>query len=286
MATPLVPREYVRQQLKSMGINEISEQELESYTRDFSRLIQEHIDHDSTSSSDLSSLSDAAQPRPLSSCSVSSVEVTPLNTHHPPPPRSALFKTFPGNKENRVQLLSPSNSILLSPVKNISNATSKNIADGRRIVTRKVLRKCNGESRVFDESLSSSAPGSPAKELSRQLSELSLTSVTSSEGSVRGDGSRPHICKSFIRPLLVQPHMKGLKKSDPVARYHEFHKLWEAQRPPGEKSRNRLRWHIREQLLHQDVPYYEPPRRSPKVPEEFMIPADKKRSSLQWEIRH
>ncbi len=113
MATPLVPREYVRQQLKSMGINEISEQELESYTRgvdiwafylnsslcflcvcvaDFSRLIQEHIDHDSTSSSDLSSLSDAAQPRPLSSCSVSSVEVTPLNTHHPPPPRSALFK--------------------------------------------------------------------------------------------------------------------------------------------------------------------------------------------------
>ncbi len=185
MATPLVPREYVRQQLKSMGINEISEQELESYTRgvdiwafylnsslcflcvcvaDFSRLIQEHIDHDSTSSSDLSSLSDAAQPRPLSSCSVSSVEVTPLNTHHPPPPRSALFKvrgavythththtlthihphaslqTFPGNKENRVQLLSPSNSILLSPVKNISNATSKNIADGRRIVTRKVLR--------------------------------------------------------------------------------------------------------------------------------------------------
>ena len=32
MAT-LVPKEYVRQQLKSMGITEISEEELESYTK-------------------------------------------------------------------------------------------------------------------------------------------------------------------------------------------------------------------------------------------------------------
>ncbi len=50
---------------------------------------------------------------------------------------------------------------------------------------------------------------------------------------------------AVIRPFLVHPHLRGLKRCDPVARYHEFHRLWEAQRPPGEKTRNRLRWHIR-----------------------------------------
>ena len=109
-----------------------------------------------------------------------------------------------------------------------------------------------------------------------------------------------------------------------MARYHEFHRLWEAQRPPGEKTRNRLRWHIRVRrvewwfhLYYYDVHIcflrsnccikmylimrfvvlstvlvyiysvcvsLQPTRRAPKV-SELVVPTGKKRSSLQWEIR-
>ncbi len=66
-----VPREYVRQQLQSMGIQDISEEDLEAYTRgkglvlnsahhpilapacsaDFSRLLHHHLQHDQSATS-------------------------------------------------------------------------------------------------------------------------------------------------------------------------------------------------------------------------------------------
>ena len=54
-------------------------------------------------------------------------------------------------------------------------------------------------------------------------------------------------CINFpvIRPPLSHPHTRGLRKSDPVARYHEFRQVWETYKAPGEKNRNNLRWHIR-----------------------------------------
>lgn len=50
---------------------------------------------------------------------------------------------------------------------------------------------------------------------------------------------------SVIRPPLSHPHTRGLRKSDPVTRYHEFRQVWETYKAPGEKNRNGLRWHIR-----------------------------------------
>ncbi len=52
-------------------------------------------------------------------------------------------------------------------------------------------------------------------------------------------------CFVVIRPPLSHPHTRGLRKSDPVTKYHEFRQIWETHKAPGEKSRNNLRWHIR-----------------------------------------
>jgi len=130
------------------------------------------------------------------------------------------------------------------------------------------LRKHNGETLIFDETISDwgSETGSPgvAAAVASQLSDLSLTSVTSADLEHSTSSHPPQESyapkqhhKSFIRPSTTHPHLRGIKKCDPVARYHEFRQIWDSHKPPGEKSRNDLRWHIREQLLHQDLPLYE-----------------------------
>lgn len=48
-----------------------------------------------------------------------------------------------------------------------------------------------------------------------------------------------------IRPPTSHPHTRGLKKNDPVNRYHQFQHLWASYKPPGERARNSLRWSIR-----------------------------------------
>lgn len=55
----------------------------------------------------------------------------------------------------------------------------------------------------------------------------------------------------ILRPS-EHPHMRNVRKSDPVARYQQFRQSWCQQRAPGEKKHNQLRWNIREQMLAQD----------------------------------
>lgn len=263
-----------------MGITDISDAELEDYTRDFSKLIQEHL-HEASSSS-LSTL-DTPTPSDLSTPS-DYARVGSLRSS----PGSAVYKTFPS--DSRVQLMSASPSPLhRSPTPPLSPHRPHHLK-------RKVVRKCNnGESRVFDESVSefgSELGSGSGAVLTRPLSDLSISSeATSSGGGSAGVVQPPTSSRhrqqpaSFIRPPSSHPHTRGLKKCDPVNRYHEFRELWERSKAPGEKNRGALRWHIREQLLRQDVPLYEPQRRVVKQ-NSFVVPTDKKRLALRWEVRH
>lgn len=316
-----VPKEYVRQQLKLLGIKNVAEEDLESYAADLTKLIKETSEpptyHKSVRGSNgvgLSSLyGEGAGAQLQASSQISNVPNTekrssgtsPSSPSHSSPESSnqlrgqgsAVFKTFPEDKDNRIHFLSPSQSP--TPVRRATSCSDKQRAvspislvssDGeykkRAAIKRKVLRKCNGESRIFDESLSDLEQGP----LAHYLSDLSLTSVSSSDVSKQFPGSskekhQVHCCKSFIRPPTTHPHTRGLRRTDPVKRYHHFQQLWANFKPPGERARNSLRWSIREQLMHQDVPYYEPQRRVYR-PNEFVVPTEKKRSSLRWEVRH
>ena len=61
-----------------------------------------------------------------------------------------------------------------------------------------------------------------------------------------------HLYLAVIRPMSCEPHMKNIKKSDPVQRYQKYRQSWDMCRAPGERSHNQLRWDIREQMLHHD----------------------------------
>ncbi|XP_044293552.1 hydrolethalus syndrome protein 1 [Varanus komodoensis] len=88
--------------------------------------------------------------------------------------------------------------------------------------------------------------------------------------------------KSFIIPRLEQPSRNRMK-TDRVARYLEHKHDWETLRLPGEDLRKGVRWSIREQMLYKSEM---PPRpQHIYIPNNYMVPTEKKRSALRWGIR-
>ncbi|XP_051239637.1 centriolar and ciliogenesis-associated protein HYSL1 isoform X2 [Dicentrarchus labrax] len=183
----------------------------------------------------------------------------------------------------------------------------------RRFVKRKVLRKHKGQSLVCDESVYSEDLDA-ASCLEERLAELHLPtaaqrgfetenedatsqndtqssgtegiSLSAFESYIRGmtraqsdAGVRPKP-KSFIRPVMTQ---QTIKKTDPVAKYFQYKQLWEMFKLPGENDRRTLRLDIKERLAYQPPP---PKPRRVYVPNTYIVPTEKKRSSLRWEVRN
>ncbi|XP_019856698.1 PREDICTED: uncharacterized protein LOC105314092 isoform X2 [Amphimedon queenslandica] len=213
-------QKFVQEQLESMGVRNISRKELESYTIDFLKLLndkeKERQDNEKDTSLQDHEYSFISSPTPT--------PVKPLTTSSVTTPTRV---TTPTGKFVEV---------------------SVNYVEGRP-VTRKVLR--------------------------RPASSGALDSTVNS--SLREEGPALSIppqrqLKSFIRPAFTHPHTRGIRKNDPVQRYHEFRQMWESQKPPGEKKRNSLRWHIKEQMLCQDVlPLYAPVHHNIHRPSSYVV---------------
>ncbi|XP_026785826.1 centriolar and ciliogenesis-associated protein HYSL1 [Pangasianodon hypophthalmus] len=189
-------------------------------------------------------------------------------------------------------------------------------ANAKPALKRKVLRKHRGHSQVCDES-TYSEDSEPVSELEERLEQLRVSAPhrrhelyseseeTSSysdrhssatdelpsafqayiKGMTRSRSEndiRPRP-KSFIRPVMDHPHTRNLKKTDPVAKYFQYKQDWEMFKPPGEKRRKELHLAIREQLAYQPPP---PKPQRTYVPNAYVVPTEKKRSALRWEIRH
>jgi hydrolethalus syndrome protein 1 len=90
--------------------------------------------------------------------------------------------------------------------------------------------------------------------------------------------------KALIRPMSCDPHIRNIKKNDPVARYQEYQHCWTACRAPGEKAHKQLRWGVREKMLYHDQVVEKKPQRSYQ-PNTYVVPSDKKRKTLRWQIR-
>ncbi|KAK5925960.1 hypothetical protein CgunFtcFv8_021573 [Champsocephalus gunnari] len=178
-------------------------------------------------------------------------------------------------------------------------------------IKRKVLRKHKGQSLVCDESIYSE-DSDAASFLEERLADLRLSpsaqrdfdtenedgqsepqssdmeegSLSAFESYIRGmtraksDGDLRPKPKSFIRPVRSQ---QTIKKTDPVAKYFHYKQLWEMFTLPGESDRRAIRMEIKEQLA------YQPPAPKPRrvfVPNSYVVPTEKKRSALRWEIRN
>jgi hydrolethalus syndrome protein 1 len=299
MATRVeVSKEYVREQLHSMGVRDLSEKDLEAYTKDFAELIQHHLREETPAEASGGDSFSSTNSSQLPSEQESFREQALPNQKLSYPRPSAIFKSFPGDKENRVYPLPA--SATPSPLRpataphTTTTTTAGHPVDPRKrgppvVRKRKILRKVNGESRVFEESYTSVEASPSVQSVASDLTELSLTSATSSDsGSSSSEGHRePHRpqCKSFIRPPTAQLYTRRIKKHDPVARYHYWKEVWENEKFPGVENRNALRWRIREKMAQQDLPFFVPPRR-PVTTNKYTVPTDKKRTSLRWEIRH
>ncbi|XP_041640158.1 hydrolethalus syndrome protein 1 [Cheilinus undulatus] len=184
--------------------------------------------------------------------------------------------------------------------------TSSPDTQERRFIKRKVLRKHKGQSLVCDESIYSE-DSDAASCLEERLADLRLSpsaqrelededvsghsdtpssvSMSAFDSYIRGmtrshsDGDIRPKPKSFIRPVMNQ---QTLKKTDPVAKYFQYKQFWEMFKLPGESDRKAIRREIQEQLAYQPPP---PKPRRVYVPNTYVVPTEKKRSALRWEIR-
>ncbi|XP_007431104.1 hydrolethalus syndrome protein 1 [Python bivittatus] len=193
------------------------------------------------------------------------------------------------------------------------------------VMKRKVLRRTpDGEVQVTDESIisetESNSPGNPEYEnLSQRMYLLnaqeeeeseeenqphnspkseavyswSTTEESRSQGSRRE--SQSHSTSSFEQDLILAGHPKSFilprleqlsrnrMKTDRVARYLEHKHDWESLRLPGEDARKGVRWSIREQMLYKsELP---PKAQHVYIPNNYLVPTEKKRSALRWGIR-
>nr|XP_040041452.1 hydrolethalus syndrome protein 1 isoform X4 [Gasterosteus aculeatus aculeatus] len=163
-----------------------------------------------------------------------------------------------------------------------------------RYIKRKVLRKHEGRSLVCDESVYSEEAASGLEERlaglqlssSGQSSETDQVSFSALESYIggltrsRSDGDLRPKPKSFIRPAMSQ---QTIKKTDPVAKYFKYKQLWETFTLPGDGDRRSLRSELKERLA------YQPPAPKPRrtyVPNSYVVPTEKKRSALRWELRN
>ncbi|XP_064603205.1 centriolar and ciliogenesis-associated protein HYLS1-like [Liolophura sinensis] len=166
----------------------------------------------------------------------------------------------------------------------------------RRYMRRKILRKGSDGSKIIDESVTESEVGSLA-DIEERLKEVRLSYYTLNH---RGERTRPasappaqapyRLDPDDPRPASVilrsadHPHTRNLRKCDPVARGQQFRQSWAANRVPGEKAHKRLRWNVREQMLCRDTMEYKRPQKT-YVPNSYVVPTEKKRSALRWQVR-
>uniref|UniRef100_A0A3B4XMH5 HYLS1 centriolar and ciliogenesis associated n=1 Tax=Seriola lalandi dorsalis TaxID=1841481 RepID=A0A3B4XMH5_SERLL len=164
--------------------------------------------------------------------------------------------------------------------------TSSPDTQGRRFIKRKVLSDESVclEDRLAELHLSTSpCHGSETEnedvtsQSDSRSSEPDGISLTAFESYIRGmtrsqsDGDLRPKPKSFIRPVMSQ---QTIKKTDPVAKYFQYKQLWEMFKLPGEKDRRALRLEMK------------PKPRRVYVPNTYIVPTEKKRSALRWEIRN
>jgi len=329
--------EEVREQLSLMGYDNVPNHKLREFMRDLERLIE--LEQSTATSQEQSEVVDDVDSDETIETGSEVTDEESYNHSHsripfsdlPPQEkqnRSAFSKTkihIPTGKENVfTSFLSDNVEDFTTSVNSIDQSCDVSQApesNGRgKTMKRKVNRKRNGESRVFDETLSDTASesaditmleerlrtlpvrGSDPNKMHYEKYRRSvvsqnksnrrpLSSQSENDASINSRQSassdilraRPSSAlPAFICPSTSHPHTRNIQKCDPVARYHQFSDEWKMNRVPGEKKRSTLRWNVREAMLKCEV--FERPQR-PVATNNYVVPTEKKRQALRWQVR-
>ncbi|XP_029207410.2 hydrolethalus syndrome protein 1-like [Acropora millepora] len=307
--------EEIRKKLEELGYSNIPTDQLKQFQKDLKRLIEAEKaellarGHPSLSTSDSSDRTDSyfegskdeSKRSTDESLSESDKYRYPL-ADAAPRQRTPFQVTKAGHeifgKENMQYYPSVGLSGRSESATTTESSPQEQSRPGSRNMRRKVLRKRDGASRVFDESFASTDSVTDISELEQRILELPLRDKekdnmdiisVESHGSTEPSDYRPWenhadraLLPSFIRPSTRHPHTRQVKKTDPVSRYHQFKGAWQANKAPGEKSHKNLRWNVRGKMLQCDV--FERPQRN-YIPNNYVVPTDKKRQALRWEVR-
>ncbi|XP_066929715.1 centriolar and ciliogenesis-associated protein HYLS1-like [Clytia hemisphaerica] len=293
--------EEVREKLKELGYVNVPRSKLQEFMQD----LQDLVEYDQSMSGDSSapsrdqydsipddySTDDQLDDSYFQRSTASSVPA-PLHdvTNGTNRSKSAFSKEKISSRRQRHQVAEEKENPVHYDTSSMTSV-SPNHEDSSKI-RRKVARKCEGQTRVFDETFTDSdvtditlledriknlpyhqQQHQDHRHLQRAPSDTSNMSTTSTQAS-----SLP----AFIRTSKSHPHTKGIKKNDPVNRYHQLKTGWEQNKMPGEAKHSKLRWQVREQMLTYEA--FEKPRHRPMV-NNYVVPTDKKRQSLRWQVR-
>ncbi|XP_069507713.1 centriolar and ciliogenesis-associated protein HYLS1 [Ambystoma mexicanum] len=171
-----------------------------------------------------------------------------------------------------------------------SSSSSQDAGVRRPVMKRKVLRRRqDGQTQVSDESIISETDSGIWEHRAVLQGEHGTDSDSLSSDSLPdrwiqrpADWDRH---KSFIRPRM-EPLINGYRKrTDPVAKYMQYKQSWDSMQVSVDKGRRELRWGIREQMLYKTPQVISRPPQV-YVPNDYVVPTEKKRYALRWGVRY
>lgn len=146
------------------------------------------------------------------------------------------------------------------------NTSDTSTSSEKKTIKRKILRRRNGRSviteelveipSIFDtpypenENLNSSKSFSSDDLSYKSNSSTGSVTVLSPESSIK---SSPSTFSLSSRSTSLRISNTRKKKSDPVAMYNYYKKFWDNFKPPGENTRDRLRWAVRDKMLEYHI---------------------------------
>ena len=296
--------EEIRTKLEELGYNNIPDKALKEFSNDLHRLMTAENAKEATHHRDRISSTTSVSKTPASIYSDHSsadervvyTTMSPYNGDHD----ESDLRQSPVTQHHRLQGYS------LTDKENQTDPTSSkatqkqnkshiktNPTSSKATQKRKVLRKRNGEVHVFDESFSQEN-ATDISDIEKRFQRLPLKDDATDVESIGDDdmserlsvlqpwGRNRNVLPSFIRPRTTDSRSKGIRKTDPVSRYHQFKLEWSSNKVPGEKMHKSLRWSTREQMLQYES--FEKPRHT-YVPNNYVAPTQKKRQALRWEVR-
>ncbi|KAK3748746.1 hypothetical protein QZH41_015690, partial [Actinostola sp. cb2023] len=225
----------IKDKLAELGYNHIPREKLKEFATDLKQLIQ--FESSSQNSNSISTGNTDSYTSATTDTETPDERPCAVSRRYAEKNAKRGLSHIPYGKENNLytirEIETPSSD----------SASLDYTRSGQRMTRkRKVLRRKNGEARVFDESFTSTDSGSVGTDISdieQQLRELPLHDLRyglDDDDSVLQEplGYRPWEGKhasgalpSYIRPSTSHPHTRKLKKCDPVNRYRQFSREWE-----------------------------------------------------------
>ncbi|XP_064484053.1 uncharacterized protein LOC135396798 [Ornithodoros turicata] len=263
----------IRRELTKQGVTDVSPRTFQNLKSDLQRLLYEEVRRNVGFCTSTPSTGHSSKSSSLPAAKVATPPLPALLDSH-----SCYSTTDKGSSGSHTNTRTCYSSTIghSSGTQDSSLFASSSSSDfGARVMHRKVLRCRNGNAYISECSTFSGDTSTKFADNvdfgERSKENVTLAEVPSKQLRIPQRRRQPYddeasvLCKDLppsrwtsIASLLQSSETKvrwekGKYKCDPVTRYHEYRRVWEKYKVPGEKSHSQLRWNVRAQMLRKDV---------------------------------